>query len=213
MKFNLLTASALRAFSASAASQPDEDDTDAGPAPAEPDQGGDAAPESQPDDGGETTTDKPDKGQATTDVVAAADAASEINASYAKGFAAANARMNTVLTSPEGSKNPALAAFLLSNSNASADAIIGQLKSQPGASAPTGQEIPDTNVDLGSGVDPKAIAEDGSKKDDGDGWGDAINTTAGTLGYGGAVTAGGNAALRPAQAQNPTGPACPPTGN
>lgn len=52
------------------------------------------------------------------------------------GFAAANARCKLVFDSAEGTANPAMASFLLFNSDANAATVIAQLKAAPGAAAP-----------------------------------------------------------------------------
>lgn len=212
MKFKLLTASALAALS-SAAPGGEEDDADAGPEPQTPapDQGDDKPADKPADDGGETTTDQSSASDEVA-VVAAADAQNLATEAHGKGFAEANARMTAVFASAEAQKNPSLAAFMLANTNASADAIIGQLKAQPaGAVSPSGtQAIPDTNVNLGVGTDPKALTGGKGGSDGGkDGWDEANEATAAAYGY---------SLSAPAVAAQPQGntitvPACPPTGN
>lgn len=213
MKFKLLTASALAALSSSAAGG-DEDDVDAGPEPQTPapDQGDETPADKPADGGGEKTTDKSTASDEVA-VVAAADAQQLATDAHAKGFAEANTRMSAVFDSEEGQKNPSLAAFMLANTSASAEAIIGKLKTQPaaaGSSAGGSQAIPDTNVDLGSGTDPKALAEGkGSGGGEKDGWDEAAAKTAASYGYGSSAPV---VAAQP-QGNTITVPACPPTGN
>jgi hypothetical protein len=90
------------------------------PAPA-----GDAGADAQPQGDFVTVADA---------VAAATEAKAE---GHKAGFAAANARMGAVLGSDAGKANPAMAAFMLTNTEASAETIIGQLATMPaGAAAP-----------------------------------------------------------------------------
>lgn len=175
MKFNLMSRAAVSTLTAAAVAATG-DDPDAGPAPGQ-DKPVEAPKPAEPD-GGKETTDKPAGDaptEASTDVILASDARTAIAEADAKGFARANARMATVFASDEGKANPSDAAFLLANSHADAAAIIGQLKSRAGSSAPsaaaadTKPVIPNTNVDLG--VDPKALSEEKTAKEEAEaGW-------------------------------------------
>jgi len=200
---------ALAAGSAAAAD--DSNDADAGP---EPGKGGsDASPPSNgapADTGADKTSDKGDagddkgadaKGGDVQQVVAASDVTALMSEAEAKGFAAANARMSTVMASEEGKAKPSTAAFLLANSHANAEAIIAQMKSNPGPATSgvpadsaqiataalqayldemkggsgSTEPIANTNVDLGKGVDPKALADEGpDKKAVDDSWDEAL---------------------------------------
>lgn len=172
-KFSLMSAAAVAAL-ASGASTETEDDGDAGPAP-----GATPAPSPAPsptDEGPKKTTEKSEAADEVVDVVAASDVQKIAADAKAAGFAEANTRMGAVFASDEGKADPSTAAFLLANSHASADTIIGQLKAKAPAAAPAAkQTVPDTNVDLGkpAGQDPKALAEEGAPKGD-DPWGDTI---------------------------------------
>jgi len=187
MKFSLMSRAAVAALAAgSAAAADDSNDADAGP---EPGKGGsDASPPSNDapaDTGADKTSDKGDagddkgadaKGGDVQQVVAASDVTALMSEAEAKGFAAANARMSTVMASEEGKANPSTAAFLLANSHANAEAIIAQMKSNPAPAASGSTEpIANTNVDLGKGVDPKALADEGpDKKAVDDSWDEAL---------------------------------------
>jgi hypothetical protein len=218
MKFRLLSAAALTtlaATGAAAATDPDEapePKTDPAPAPAD----GGAAEEAAPADQGGEQGGQGAPADAVVDVYPADAAAAAILKSYDTGFAAANARMSTVFASDEAKKDPSLAAFLLTKSDAKAEDIIAEMKGRapaPAAATP----IPETTVDLGRGTDPKGIVDDGAAgKDADDGWAAAQANTARSLGVPSVPTVPAQAAAAAIAAQ--AGGASlvssvPPTGN
>ena len=178
MKFQLMSRASVAALAGLAASG---DDKDAGPAPAKPEDKA-ADPPAKPGEGEEQPAPpEAPEAEASQQVVAAADAQALIAEADGKGFARANARMTTVFASEEGKANPSLAAFMLANSTADATAIIGQLKAQGPAPAPSAEAaaptIPNTGVDIG--VDPQALADAKSKASEADaGWDAALNANA-----------------------------------
>lgn len=220
-KFSLMSAAALATLAAAGTGAEGDDDGDAGPAPGQG--GSDAAPANPTptpaDTGGTPAAEPADQGgaEATADVVLATDAAASIRAADAAGYARANARMSTVFASDEGKANPALAAFMLSESTASADSIVAHLKAQGAPAAPaaaTAPVIPNTSIDLGRGTDPAAlVGDDGAGAQAEDGWAKARANTAERGGFVAPTSVAAAAvAARNAGGQFVTA-TVPPTGN
>ena len=226
-KFNLFSRSALASMAAAAVGigldapgKPDEDeDPEAGPTPDDPEE-----TQEETDAGADKTGKKKCDGEepgaaAASPAAPAADAADQ----FAAGRKAERERTAAVLGSDAGKANPAMAGWMLSSSpDASADAIVAQLKTMPVASAAAGgQSIPDTNVDLGKPGAAAAVAEGAGAADDV--WADVQ----GTKGSAAPVVASdaGRATLAAIQAgartvntggaaaSTPSTPAVAPTGN
>ena len=225
-KFKLFSASALTSIVAAATGQRPSAETEGGS-----DEGADTTTQEADQPADDATTDQPSNSQpsgdapagdeggsadASAEVVSVADATAVAAEQYQAGFAAANARMSTVMASAEGQANPSQAAWMLSNApSASAESIISQLKTFPAganASAPS-QAIPDTDVDLGRGDANAALGlTDANAKDP---WAESrerVGASAGSVvarsdagGFISApVTSGGNSLSQPA-AIRPTG--------
>jgi len=192
-----MSASSLASLAAASTGDAPEEDEDAGPAPEGSEDEDDADPKAEkggkPDDDKETGEKKGAEAEAEGDAdkpleaVAASDAVAFGAEQHAAGVAAERARTEKVLSSTEGQANQADAAFLLANTDASADKVIKNLATRKGGStttstskpAPTKEaEIEGTNVDLGSGVDPAAALGEGAASTgeggDSEGWDTAI---------------------------------------
>lgn len=160
-KFNLFTRSALASMAvavglgAAAADDPkpgEEEDPEAGPGP---DEGAEQVDE--PADAAAEAAAAAPAAPAATDVVPVTDAVAVAAEQFNAGRKAERDRTAAVLGSPEGKANTAQAGWMLSSApDASADAIVAQLKTMPGAAAPAA--IPDTGVDLGNAGAAGAVA-------------------------------------------------------
>ncbi len=139
-------------------------------------------------------------------VVSAEDAAAVAAEQHRAGRLAEIKRTADVFASAEGQANPMQAAWLLAHGpDASSESIVKSLATLPGAkpgasTAPAGQVIADTNVDLGRG-DPQAALNAGgsSAKETDDEWeasrkrvGAMNGATLSRSDGGGYVTASGN---------------------
>ncbi|MET0373957.1 MAG: hypothetical protein ABW128_06830 [Rhizorhabdus sp.] len=157
--------------------------------------------------------------EASAQVVTVADAKHTALDAAANARKAEGARWSSVFASAEALADPSLAAFMLTHSpDASAEAVIGQLKTRAGTTgAKPAASIPDTNIDLGRG-DPQAAISDGGVEAGGgdDAWAASNKRVFGSLptgmkvgagdagaGYG-AITSGGSLSHTPA-AQRSTG--------
>lgn len=161
-KFNLFSRASFAALAAAATGgatvtgDPDDENPEAGPKPDEPnpDTNDGAADDAKP--AGEGSPEAGADAEAALQVVPVADATAVAAEQFAAGRKAENARTAAVLGSDIGKANVAMATWMLSTSpDASADAIIAQLSTMPGAvkagaAAPAATVIPDTSVDLGN---------------------------------------------------------------
>lgn len=221
-KFNLFSRSALASMAAAAGivvpaadSGERDDDEDGNPeagpkptvAPAS-DDGQEAIEGAAPEAGA-----APD-GDAGLEVVAVSDALAIGQEQFAAGVTAERQRTAAVFASAAGLANPAMAAFMLAESSASADAIIAKLGTLPAASASV-QTIPDTNIDLGKPGAAAAAVSEGSEPDDV--WAQAQGKDAAPV----AASDAGRMSVAALQAGAPqvkvapipSTPAVPPTGN
>lgn len=164
MRFNLLSNAAARALGLHASSDEGRD-PDQAPLPGEDgddDDGDDDTPQENPP----APTPAPDaSAPAGTLTIAQAregvDAAREQG--HAQGVKAERERTEKVLSSKEGMANSADAAFMLANTDATADKIIAQLarKAPAASTAPATQPIANTDLNLGDPTNPRASAAGG----------------------------------------------------
>lgn len=85
---------------------------------------------------------------------------------HGEGFAAANERMKLVFDSAEAKANPAMATFLLLNSDAKAGDVIAKLKEAPGAAAPARGAV-QPRIELNKGGNGAAAAAGEGEHDTG----------------------------------------------
>ncbi len=150
-KFGLFSSAAQAALSTLGIMPGDENEQ---PAPVPAPAPGEEPPADPP------ATDPPadppaDPAHAAANIVTDAQAAEQRAEAAEAGAAAERARVQAVFAAPEAIANPALAAWLIVNApSASAESIVGQLKTAPaapGAAAPAPTAIPGTNISVGAG--------------------------------------------------------------